>query len=192
MKRSYQLARLLAYVTGLVNQELLLQVEYLTVENRILRAHAPARLRLSDAERATLGEIGKRLGRKALAKVAQVARPETILGWWRKLVAQKFDGSKHRPYPGRPKIGAETEELIVQMALENSGWGYDRIAAALTNLGHNVSDQTVGNILRRRGIAPAPKRIQTTAWKDFIAAHMAVLAGMDFFTAEVLTWRGPV
>lgn len=191
MKTSYQLAWLLAYVTGLVNQELLLQVEYLAVENRILRAHTPVRLRLSDAERATLGEIGKRLGRKALAKVAQVARPETILGWWRKLVAQKFDGSKHRSYPGRPKVSAEIEELIVQMARENSGWGYDRIAGALTNLGHNVSDQTVGNILRRRGIAPAPKRIQTTAWKDFIAAHMAVLAGIDFFTAEVLTWRGP-
>ena len=54
-----------------------------------------------------------------------------------------------------------------------------------------MSDQTVGNVLRRHGIAPAPKRSQTTAWKDFIAAHMAVLAGMDFFTAEVLTWRGP-
>ena len=93
MKTGYELARLLAYVTGLVNQELLLQVEYLAVENRI-RAHAPERLRLSDAERATLGEIGKRLGRKGLAKVAQVARPETILGW-RKLVAQKFDGLKH-------------------------------------------------------------------------------------------------
>src|SRR5512141_1196637 len=89
MKTSYQVARLLAYVTGLVNQELLLQVEYLAAENRILRPHAPARLRLSDAERATLGDIGKRLGRKAVAKVAQVARPETILGWWRKLVAQK-------------------------------------------------------------------------------------------------------
>ena len=191
MKTGYQLARLLAYVTGLVNQELLLQVEYLAAENRILRAHAPARLRLSESERATLGEIGKRLGRKGLAKVAQVARPETILGWWRKLVAQKFDGSKHRSYPGRPKIDPEIEELIVQMARENSGWGYDRIAGALTNLGHNVSDQTVGNVLRRHGIAPAPKRSQTTAWKDFIAAHMAVLAGMDFFTAEVLTWRGP-
>src|SRR4051794_13698548 len=191
MKTSYQLARLLAYVTGLVNQELLLQVEYLAVENRILRAHAPARLRLSDAERATLGEIGKRLGRRALAKVAQVARPETILGWWRKLVAEKFDGSKHRTYPGRPKIDPKIERVIVQMARENSGWGYDRIAGALANLGHAVSDQTVGHVLRRHGIVPAPKRSQTTAWKDFIASHMGVLAGMDFFTAEVLTWRGP-
>ena len=77
----------------------------------------------------------------------------------------------------------------MQMARENSGWGYDRIVGALDNLGHEVSDQTVGNVLRRHGIEPAPKRSQTTAWKDFIAAHMAVLACMDFFTAEVVTWR---
>src|SRR3954447_27023307 len=113
--KGYQVARLLAYVTGLINQELLLQVEYLAAENRILRAHLPARLRLSDPERATLAEIGKRLGRKGLTKVAQVAKPETILGWFRKLVAQKFDGSKHRSYPGRPKIASEVEGLIVQM-----------------------------------------------------------------------------
>ena len=74
MKTGYEAARLLAYVTRLVNQEVLLQVEYLAAENRILRAHAPARLRLSDAERATLAEIGKRLGRKGLAKVAKVAQ----------------------------------------------------------------------------------------------------------------------
>jgi putative transposase len=188
--KSYDVARLLAYVTGLVNQELLLQVEYLAAENRILRAHAPARLRLSNAARRTLAEIGKRLGRKGLAKVAQVAKPDTILGWFRNLVAQKFDGSKHRSYPGRPRIEADIESLIVRMARENSGWGYDRIAGALSNLGHKVSDQTVGNVLRRHGIAPAPKWSQTSAWKDFIAAHMAVLAGMDFFTVEVLTWRG--
>ena len=171
---------------------MLLQIEYLAAENRILRAaHAPARLRLSDAERATLAGIGNRPGRRGLAKVAQVAKPETILGWFRKLVAQKFDGSKHRSYPGRPRIDPEVEGLIVQMARENSGWGYDRISGALANLGHEVSDQTVGNVLRRRGIAPAPKRSQTTTWNDFIAAHLAVLAGTDFFTAEVLTWRGP-
>ncbi len=73
------------------------------------------------------------------------------------------------------------------MAQENSGWGYDRIVGALTNLGHRVSDQTVGNVLRRHGIAPAPKRSQSTTWKDFIESHLAVLAGIDFFTVEVLT-----
>jgi hypothetical protein len=80
MKTLYELARLLTYVTGMVNSELLQQVEYLVAENRILRTHAPARLRLTNAERATLAEIGKRLRRKGLARVAQIAKPETLSG----------------------------------------------------------------------------------------------------------------
>jgi putative transposase len=183
-------ARLLAYVTGLVNQKLLLQNEYLAAENRILRAHLPVRVRLSDPERSTLAEIGKRLGRTALLQLACVAKPDTILAWYRRLIARKFDGSKLRTSPGRPRIAPELEALIERFARENSGWGYDRIVGALTNLGHAVSDQTVCNILRRYGIQPAPKRSQNTTWKDFIASHMAVLAGTDFFTVEVLTWRG--
>jgi homeodomain-containing protein len=187
-----QCARLLAFVTGLVNQELLLQNEYLAAENRILRGRLPARLGLSDPERCTLAEIGKRLGRKALEKVACVAKPDTILAWYRRLIARKFDGSQSRTYPGRPRISAEVEELVVRFARENSGWGYDRIMGALANLGHQISDQTVGNILRRNDVAPAPKRSQTTSWKEFIRRHLDVLAGTDFFTVEVLTWRGLV
>ena len=183
-------ARLLAYVTGLVNQQLLLQNEYLIAENRILRGHLPTRLRLSNPQRSTLAEIGKRLGRKALEQVACVAKPDTILAWYRRLVARKFDGSKQRSYPGRPPVHRKIVELMVRMAKENPGWGYDRIVGALANLGHTVSDQTVGNVLRRYGLAPAPKRSPNTTWKDFIASHMAVLAGVDFFTVEVLTWRG--
>ena len=184
--------RLLAFVTGLVNQELLLRNEYLLAENRILRAHLPARLRLTDPERRTLAEIAKRVGRKTMKDLAQVAKPDTILGWFKRLVAAKFDGSAHRRYPGRPRVSGEVEELVVRFARENSGWGYDRIAGALANLGHQISDQTVGNILRRHGVAPAPKRSQTTTWKEFIRRHMDVLAGTDFFTVEVLTWRGLV
>ena len=148
-------ARLLAHVTGLINQELLLKNEYLAAENRILRAHLPVRLRLSDPERFTLAEIGKRLGRRALAQVACVAKPNTILAWYRKLIAKKFDGSKRRRYPGRPPIEPKLEELITKMARENSGWGYDRIVGALANLVYAVSDQTVGNTLKRHRIAPS-------------------------------------
>ena len=160
--------RLLAYVSGSVNQELLLRNEYLAAENRILRTKLPTRLRLSEPERITLAEIGKRLGRRALREVACVAKPDTILAWYRRLVAQKFDGSKHRQYPGRPTVEPEVEALVVRMARENSGWGYDRIVGALANLGHHVSDQTVGNILHRHGIAPAPKRSQIMTWKTFL------------------------
>ena len=94
------------------------------------------------------------------------------------------------PLQAGPRIAPELEALIVRFARENSGWGYDRIVGALANLGHTVSDQTVGNMLRRYGIQPAPQRSQNTSWKDFIASHLAVLAGTDFFTVEVLTWRG--
>ena len=126
-------ARLLTYVSGLVNQELLLQLEYLAAENRILRAHLPNLLLLTNGQRSTLAEIGKRLGRKGLEKVATAARPETILGWFRKLVAQKFDGSKHRPYPGRPATSSEVVNLIVRLARDNSSWGYDlSLALCLT------------------------------------------------------------
>jgi putative transposase len=109
-------ARILAYVTGTVDQELLARIEYLAPENRILKAQLKGRLKLSDAERATLAEIGHRLGRKVLAEVATVARPETILAWYRKLIARKFDGSKARRRPGRPRIKREVEELIVRIA----------------------------------------------------------------------------
>jgi putative transposase len=190
--RNRKWLRLLGYVTGSVNQELLLQNEYLAAENRILRTRLAARLRLSDPERVTLAEIGKRVGRKALRKITTVAKPDTILAWYRKLIAQKFDGSKRRQYPGRPRIDDKLEALIVRMARENSGWGYDRIAGAMANLGYEVSDRTVGNILRRHGIAPAPRRGRMMPWKDFLAAHMSVLAGADFFTVEVLKWRGLV
>src|SRR5438552_14327975 len=190
--RNSRWLRLLAYVTGSVNQELLRRNEYLAAENRILRAKLPTRLHLGDPERATLARTGKRLGRKALREVACLAKPDTILAWYRRLIAQKFDGSKHRQYPGRPRVSSEVEELVIRIARENSGWGYDRIVGALANLGHRVSDQTIGNILRRHGLAPAPKRSQNTTWKEFIRSHMAVLAGIDFFTVEVLTWRGLV
>jgi putative transposase len=185
-------ARILAYVTGTVDQELLARNEYLAAENRIMKAQLKGRLMLSDAERGALGEIGHRLGRTALADIATVARPDTILGWYRKLVARKFDGSKARRRPGRPRIKREVEELIIRMASENRDWGYDRIAGALANLGYEISDQTVGNVLRRSGLPPAPERKRTTAWADFIRTHMALLAGTDFFTAEVLTLRGLV
>src|SRR5229473_1541034 len=185
-------ARMLAYVTGTVDQELLARNEYLAAENRFLKAQLNGRLKLSDAERGALGEIGHRLGRKVLADVARVARPDTILGWYRKLVARKFDGSKARRGPGRPRIKREVEQLIIRMASENRDWGYDRIAGALANLGYEISDQTVGNVLRRHGLPPAPERKRTTTWAAYIRTHLALLAGTDFFTAEVLTLRGLV
>ena len=121
--------------------------------------------------------------------MAATAKPDTILGWYRRLIANKFNGSRFGKRVGRPRIAEEIERLVVRMAKENPSWGYDRIVGALANLGHRLADQTVGNILRRHGLSPAPKRKQTVSWKDFIRTHRDVLVGMDFFTTEVLTLK---
>ena len=183
---------LLAYITGSVDQALLLRNEYVVTENRILRNQITGRVRLTDGERKTLADIGQKLGKQALKEVAKIVTPDTILGWHRKFVAQKFNGSKHRKAPGRPTIDQELEALVVRRAQENRSWGYDRIVGALTNLGHTISDQTVGNILKRHGIPPAPERKTTTTWKECIRTHMEVLVATDFFTAEVWTLGGLV
>ena len=184
--------QLLAYITGSVDQELLLRNECLVTENRILRSQITGRVRLTDGERKTLAEIGQKLGKQALGEVASLVKPETILAWHRKLVAQKFDGSTQRKAPGRPMIDQEVEALVVRMARENRSWGYDRIVGALANLGYTISTQTVGNILKRHGIPPVPEWKTTTTWKEFIRTHMEVLVATDFFTAEVWTLGGLV
>ena len=90
-------------ITGLVNQKLLIQNEYLVAENRILRSHLPKCLLLNDPQRSTLAGIGKRMGRRALSEVSMVAKPETILSWYRRLVAQIEAAQEHWPSATCPR-----------------------------------------------------------------------------------------
>ena len=142
--------KLLAYITGSVDQELLLRNEYLVAENRVLRAQINGRPRLTDGERKTLAEIGKRLGTKVLEDVASIVRPETILAWHRKLVARKFDGSKRRRYPGRPRVSSEIEKLAVRLA-KLILFGEASLRRALAQFGahfhHERNHQGKGNVL---------------------------------------------
>jgi putative transposase len=98
---------MLAYVTGSVEEQLLLRNEYLIEENRIWRNQIKGRIQLSDTERQRLAEIGKKLGKQALEEVATIVKPDTILAWHRKLVDQKFDGSEQRKFVGRPRVDKE-------------------------------------------------------------------------------------
>jgi putative transposase len=183
---------LLACVTGSVDEERLLRNEYLVTENRILRKQIEGRVQLTDAERQTLAEIGKKLSKQALEDIATIVKPDTLLAWHRKLVANKFDGSKQRRSLGRPRVDKDLEDWVVKMATGNRSWGYDRIAGALADLGYHISDQTVGNILKRRGIPTAPDRKKTTTWREFIRSHMDLLWATDFFSTEVWTLGGLV
>ena len=125
-------------------------------------------------------------------ELTTIVTPDTILRWHRTLVAQKWDYTDRRTSVGRPRVRQEIVDLVLRFARENSSWGYDRIQGALANLGHKISDQTVGNILKAHGIEPAPDRKRKTTWKTFIKSHWDVLAAIDFTTVEVWTKSGLV
>jgi putative transposase len=122
------------------------------LRNQIIRNQIKGRVRLRNGECKTLAEIGQKLDKQAPVELAKIVKPDTILAWHRMLIAQTFDGSKQRKTLGRSKIGQKLEALVVRMAQENRSWGYERIAGALTNLGHTVSNQTVRNILKWHGL----------------------------------------
>jgi hypothetical protein len=100
--------------------------QYLGAENRILRAKIKGQPQLSEREKRSLAEIAHRLGRKALAEVAVAAKPDTILRWFRKQVAGKFEWIGLAAIVGRPRVEKTIEDLIVRMGQENPSWGYDR------------------------------------------------------------------
>ena len=100
------------------------------------------RLRLSDDDRRRLAVKAQALGREALAQIASVATPATLLRWYRHLIAAKYDGSKNRS-PGRPPTAKDIRELIVRVARENPTWGYTRLRGALKNLGHELGRNTI-------------------------------------------------
>ena len=165
-------------------------IEYLQEENRVLRDQLGGkRLRFTDAQRRRLARKAKSLGRRRLREISTLVKPDTLLRWYRELVAEKYDGSSKRR-PGRPRIEDEIQRLIVRMAIENPRWGYTRIRGALMNLGHAVGRNTIKRVLAENGIDPAGCRPMT--WKTFLRAHWGAIAATDFFTVEVVTWRGLV
>jgi putative transposase len=152
---------LIAMVAGWVQRHQQQVITYLQEENRILKAQLGGRrLRLTDTERRRLAALAHPLGRKRLKEVAALATPDTLLRWYKRLIAQKFDDSKRRTHLGRPPVAEEIEQLVMRMAEENPSWGYRRIQGALANLGHAIDKLTVRNILRRHHLEPAPQRRQ--------------------------------
>jgi putative transposase len=186
------LAFFLRLFSGWVNRQQQAVIDYLLEENRILCAERGSRrLRLTDDQRRRLAVKGKVLGRHHLGDIAGIVTPDTILRWYRRLVAKKYDGSKQRA-PGRPRTKPDIAALVVRMANENPTWGYTRIRGGLKNLGREVARNTIKAILKDHGIEPAPERRTKTPWTTFLAAHWDGLAAADFFTVEVLTMGGLV
>ena len=181
---------LLICLAGWINERDHRVNTYLRAENRVLKEQlGTRRLRLTDDQRRRLAVLGKSLGRRVLAEWASLVTPDTIMRWYRKLVAEKWDYSGRRG-PGRPPVILLLQKLVVRMALENPLWGYDRIEGEIRKLGHRLSPTTVRNILKANGIEPSPERRQRTTWRQFLSANWDCLAAADFFTVEVCSWRG--
>jgi len=179
-------------LAGWVNRQQQAVIDYLLEENRVLRAaHGSRRICLTDDQRRRLAVRGKVVGRRRLADIAGIVTPDTILRWYRTLVAHKYDGSKTRR-PGRPTTKPDIAALVVRMANENPVWGYTRIRGGLNHLGHDVARNTIKSILKDHGIEPAPERRTRMPWKTFLAVHCDGLSAADFFTVEALTMRGLV
>jgi putative transposase len=180
---------LVAAVTGWLHHEQEAVVAYLVEENRTLRAQLRGRrLLLTDDQRRRLAVRGRRLGRARLRAVATIVTPDTILRWHRQLIVRKWTYATGRRL--RTGVVAEIRRLVVRMAEENPTWGYTRIRGALKNVGHRVGRSTIARVLKAQGIPPVPER--PTSWQTFLRAHWGVIAGADFFTTEVWTWRGLV
>ena len=185
---------LLLALAGWINRRQQQKIDYLITENQVLKEKlGKKRILLSDDQRRRLAVKAKTLGRKLLEEIGTIFTPDTLLRWHRRLVAQKWDYSDRRKKtPGRPPVPEEVTRLVLQLARSNPTWGYDRIQGALANLGHEISDTTVGNILRANGIEPAPDRKRQSTWRTFLKAHWDVLGAIDFTTIEVWTKGGLV
>jgi hypothetical protein len=133
------LAFFLLLFSGWVNRHQQAVIEYLLEENGVLRVvNGSRRLRLTDDQRRRLAVNGQVLGRRRLAAVAGIVTPDTILRWYRRLVAAKYDSSQTRR-PGRPTTKLDIAMLVVRMASENPTWGYTRIRDGLKTVGHDIA-----------------------------------------------------
>ncbi|MCP4604448.1 MAG: transposase [Proteobacteria bacterium] len=183
---------LILTVSGLLTRRQQYAIDYLQEENHVLRERLGGkRIRLTNKERRRLAIKAKVLGRKALGEIACIVTPDTLLRWYRQLVANKYDSNKKRT-PGRPRVKDVIRDLVIRMALGNPTWGYTRIRGALRNLDYKVGRTTISRILAENGIEPASERSKRMPWKTFLKAQWGAIAAADFFTVEALTPFGLV
>jgi putative transposase len=186
--------RMMAAFSCLFDEQARQVVDYLREENRVLREqlrdkYGCRQVRLSDSQRRRLATKGVAVGRRLLDDVTDLFSPDTILRWYRQLIAKKYDGSPNRK-GGRPKVSQEIIDMVLRFAREDPHWGFGRIRNYMVYLGYSVGRSTVKRILEDHGICPEPERNNKGTWNEFIRSHLHVLAATDLFSVELLTPRG--
>ncbi len=169
-----------------INQDLYRLIDLLNEQTRILKRLLGKRPRPTTNERRVLAVLARDIERRILEAQELIVTVDTFRRWHRHLVAATYTAKRR----GRPPLSRQTEALIVRMALDNPHWGEDSIRDRMVDLGYDISDRTISNVLRRHGIPPSPQRRRTNNWQRFLAAHWPNLAAIDFATFEVPNGNG--
>ena len=166
--------------------------DYYRIQIETLRSKLPKRFKLSDHERARIGvaamKVKNHLG-QSFYSVTHIYKPDTILGWYRKLKKEKYNRNKTPKRPGRPPVSQDTEDIVMKMAYDTN-WSSRKIAAEMEKLGHDICHNTVSRILKENGIDPFGRGKSGVTWTNFIMSHLKIIWACDFFTEEILTTGG--
>jgi len=183
---------LATYIAYCIDNELYNAIEYLKAQVEVLveqQEKQNKRILLTNHQRTRIAAKAKRLSRKMLERCTVLFTPDTVMRWYYKLIAEKYDGRKQRGKPGRPPLSSEIIDLVIRFKKENPRWGYQRITGQVVYLGYEISKSTVKNILIENGFDPEPGLTVRSSWHEFIRSHWDVLAACDFFTIELLVGR---
>jgi hypothetical protein len=175
-----------------IDKELYDAIEYLKEQVRVLleqQQKQNKRIRLTPQQRIRIAAKARRLSWDMLKKTTVLYAPDTVIGWYNKLIAQKYNGVTNRNKVGRPQITDEIIALVIRFKKQNRRWGYQKITDQIVYLGFKISPSTVKNILLENGYDPEPDLMIKSTWHEFISSHLDVLAACDFFTVELFTGR---
>jgi putative transposase len=179
------LRRLLELLVLRMRSEREKEIEIIVLRHQLqLLERQVARPQLRPTDRALLAAFSRALPRRAWASF--LVTPATLLRWHRELVARRWTYPHRRP--GRPGTPVDVRELVVRLARENPSWGYRRIQGELVGLGVSLAASTVWEILRREGIEPAPRRLESS-WAEFLRRQAASILECDFLTVDTLSLK---
>ena len=183
---------LLTYLAYCINKELYKAIDYLKTQVEVLieqQEKQNKRILLTNSQRRRIAAKAKKLSRKMLKDCTVLFTVDTVLGWYKKLIAEKYDGSRNRGKVGRPQITMEIIRLVIKFKKENPRWGYQKITDQIVYLGYDISKTTVKNILIENGYDPEPDLTVRSTWHEFLKSHWDVMTACDFFTIELLVGR---
>jgi putative transposase len=191
MKKKFWIT-LVTYLAWCIDRELYKAIDYLREQVRVLvelQEKQNKQIRLSLSQRMRVAAKAKRLSRTLLERCTELFTADTILRWYRDLIAHKYDGSQNRISPGRPPISQEIVDLVIRFKEDNPRWGYQKITDQVVYLGYTISKSTVKTILIENGYDPEPDLTVRSTWHEFLRSHWDVLVACDFFTIELLVKR---